>query len=114
MPNEHSMRSIISIYTEKSSSARDTSEVSANRSASHPASHPFQILAPKELHYLTLPNLIQVAEHFRIKTFSRSRSRRPIVFLTWQELEGRLRVVFEGSDGWKDKGRRNRCRWGGD
>lgn len=48
------------------------------------------------LPYLTLPNLIQVAEHFKIKTFSRSRSRFSILFLTWQELEGRLRVVFEG------------------
>lgn len=44
------------------------------------------------LPYLTLPNLIQVAEHFRIKTFLGLDG----LFLTWQELEGRLRVVFEG------------------
>lgn len=71
MHSELSIRSIISIYTEKSSIARDTSEVSANRSASQPASHSFQILAPKELYYLTLLYLTSS----RLLNISKSKSK---------------------------------------
>lgn len=49
----------------------------------------------QQKYYITLPylpNFIQVAEHFRIKTFLGLDG----LFLTWQELEGRLLVVFEG------------------